>query len=147
MSTFQFPKGYGYVFSVLGASGFMNIYLMLKVSKARKEYNVDYPDLYARESNEKKKEFDCVQRAHQNTLESYPIVMLQMVLGGMVYPVWSAIFGGIWTVSRVIYGYGYAKSGPKGRMLGGILSHLGDIPLMGMILKIGYDMIKKDNSV
>ena len=125
----------------------MNIYLMVNVANARKEYKVEYPDLYARESNEKKKEFDSVQRAHQNTLESYPIVMLQMVLGGLVYPVWSAIFGGIWTVSRVLYGYGYAKNGPKGRLVGGILSHLGDIPLIGLVLKIGYDMIKKDSAV
>jgi glutathione S-transferase len=87
-----------------------------------------------------------IQRAHQNTLESYPIVMLQMCLGGLVYPVWAAIYGGIWTASKVIYGYGYAKSGPSGRMIGGILSHLGDIPLFGMMLKIAYDMIQKDKA-
>jgi glutathione S-transferase len=144
MSNLVIPRGYGYCVGVFGATGFMNIYLMYNVIQARKKYKVDYPHLYAPESNEHKKEFDSVQRAHQNTLESYPIVMLQMLVSGLAYPVASAVFGGLWTIGRVIYGYGYGKSGPTGRMVGAIVSHLGDFPLMGLIFKIAYDLIKAE---
>ena len=61
--------------------------------KARKEYGVEYPWLYAPESNKHHKEFNSAQRAHQNTLESYSLVMLQMCLCGLVYPITSAICG------------------------------------------------------
>jgi len=121
----------------------MNTYLTANVVMARKKYGVDYPALYAPLDHKNEKEFNSVQRAHQNTLESYSIVMLQMMACGLVYPVTSATCGGLWVVGRIIYGYGYATGGPKGRMLGGIISHLGDIPLVIITLKIAYDMIKK----
>jgi len=69
--------------------------------------------------------------------------MLNMCVNGLVYPITSAICGGIWVAGRVIYGYGYAKGGPNGRMFGGILSHLGDLPLIVTSMKIAYDMISK----
>ena len=42
---------------------------------------------------------------------------------------------------RVIYGYGYSKGGPEGRMAGGLISHLGDIPLVFTCLKVAYDLM------
>lgn len=63
------------------------------VIKARKQYGVEYPWLYAPESNKHHKEFNSAQRAHQQTLESYSLVMLQMCLCGLVYPITSAICG------------------------------------------------------
>jgi hypothetical protein len=36
---------------------------------------------------------------------------------------------------------GYAKGGPEGRMAGGLISHLGDIPLVFVCLKVAYDLI------
>ena len=38
----------------------------------------------------------------------------------------------IWVIGRIMYGYGYANGGPKGRMAGGLVSHLGDLPLIFM---------------
>ena len=137
------PQDYGYVFGVLGASFLMNGYLTFNVAMARRQYKIEYPALYAPPDHKYEKEFNSVQRAHQNTLESYAIVMLQTALCGLVYPKTSALFGGIWTVGRVIYGYGYAKGGPSGRTFGGFVSHLGDIPLVVMCFKIAYDMIRK----
>jgi glutathione S-transferase len=66
-----------------------------------------------------------------------------MCLCGLVYPVTSAICGGIWVTGRFMYGFGYANFGPTGRMAGGIFSHLGDIPLVFICFKIAYDMISK----
>lgn len=84
--------------------------------------------------------------AHQNTLESLSFVMLSMVVVGFVHPVTAAAFGGIWVIGRVIYGIGYAGSGPKGRYLGGLITHLGDIPLAIMSMRLAYTMIIKSRS-
>ena len=119
----------------------MNAYLTVLVINARKKYDVQYPLLYAPPGHKYEQKFNSVQRAHQNTLESYSFVMLNMCVNGLVYPVTSAAFGAIYCIGRIVYGYGYASGGPQGRMFGGILSHLGDIPLVVTSLKIAYDMI------
>ena len=137
------PQGYGYVFAVLGGSFVMNTYLTMNVIMARKKYGVEYPALYAPPKHEFEKEFNSVQRAHQNTLESYAIVMIQMCACGLIYPITSATFGGLWVLGRFMYGFGYANFGPAGRMVGGLFGHLGDFPLAIMTMKIAYDMITK----
>ena len=76
-------------------------------------------------------------------MESFSYVMLQMCVTGLVYPVTAAAFGAIWTIGRVVYGIGYASKGPSGRMAGGLLSHMGDIPLAILTMKVGYTMIMK----
>ena len=120
----------------------MNIGLAINVAMARKKYNVQYPNLYAPPDTNKKdaEAFNCIQRAHQNTLESYSVVMLQMMAAGLRYPLTSAFCGFMWVLGRVVYGYGYSVGGPKGRMAGGIISHFGDIPLIFTVLKIAYDL-------
>ena len=69
--------------------------------------------------------------------------MLNMCVNGLVYPITSSIFGGIWVLGRIIYGYGYARGGPNGRYVGAIMFHLGDIPLVFQSFKIAYDLLKK----
>jgi glutathione S-transferase len=135
------PKDYGLIFAVVGGSFFMNLYLIYNVAMARKKYNIEYPALYAPTGHKNEKEFNSVQRAHQNTLESYALVMVQMSLCGLVYPRTSALFGALWVFGRIIYGYGYATGGPSGRRLGGMIAHLGDVPLTVLCLKIAYEMI------
>lgn len=125
---------FGYVIFVIGLSHIMNIYLMINVSIARKKYNVQYPKLYAEGSSSEAQKFNCVQRAHQNTLEGFAAIQILMILNGLVSPINSAAFGFIWVIGRVIYGYGYANGGPSGRMVGGVISHIGDFPLMLMTL-------------
>lgn len=83
------------------------LYNVANVSLARKKYGVEYPNLYADKDNKNSNEFNSVQRAHQNTLESYAIVMLQMILNGLVYPKTSAGLGFVWVIGRIVYGYGY----------------------------------------
>ncbi len=46
-----------------------------------------------------------------------------MLVNGLVYPYASAVLGFIWTLGRVLYGYGYANQGPSGRMIGGIVTY------------------------
>mmetsp|Transcript_22787 Transcript_22787/g.52225 ORF Transcript_22787/g.52225 Transcript_22787/m.52225 type:complete len:149 (+) Transcript_22787:163-609(+) len=132
------PEGYCYTLAVFAASFFMNFFQTVQVILARKKYDVGYPHLYAPETNKFKKEFDSVQRGHQNTLESYAVVMLQMFVCGLFHPYTAAGCGGLWVAGRVVYAMGYARSGPGGRKIGGLVSHLGDLPLLIMLCKIAY---------
>ena len=143
MAPVTFPDGYVYVFAVLGWSFFMNAYLTYNVVSARKKYGIQFPALYAPPGHKFENEFNSAQRAHQNTLESYSMVMLQMALNGLVYPVTSAVFGGLWVLGRAIYGAGYASSGPDGRRIGFAIGALGSVPPIIVSLKIAYDLITK----
>ena len=49
--------------------------MAIGVMKARKRFGVEFPDLYAKESNPNKAAFDAVQRGHQNVLENIPIFL------------------------------------------------------------------------
>ena len=44
--------------------------------------------------------------------------MLQMMACGLKHPITAATFGALYVLGRVIYGYGYSKGGPEGRMAG-----------------------------
>ena len=71
----------------------------------------------------------------------WPLICVAIVLNGLVYPCYSALFGIIYVIGRVIYGFFYARDGPKGRMIGSIISHLGDFPLMIMLYFSGYQFL------
>ncbi|CAK0814732.1 unnamed protein product [Prorocentrum cordatum] len=122
---FELPDAYGYVLLAHGFSWISNMYLVINVVKARKKYKVEYPALYAPDGHPNASEFNCVQRAHQNTLENWAPVQLAMAFNGIMYPKFAAACGTIWAVGRIIYGYGYASGGPQGRMVGGRMTRNG----------------------
>ncbi|KAL3881546.1 hypothetical protein ACJMK2_027975 [Sinanodonta woodiana] len=62
--------------------------------------------------------FNCIQRAHQNTLESYPMFLVLMIFGGILYPKLSALCGLIWIAARVTYAFGYYTGDPERRKWG-----------------------------
>eukprot|EP00667_Euglena_gracilis_P026811 EG_transcript_32658 len=134
------PKDFGYVLLVIGLSWFLNIYLMALVVRARKQYKVPYPTLYADKDHKDHDKFNSVQRAHQNTLESWAPIQILMVVDGLLFPKAAAAFGLVWVLSRFLYGFGYSRSGPKGRMVGVLLSHLGTLPLIFLSLYAGAVM-------
>ncbi|KAI8540984.1 hypothetical protein RHMOL_Rhmol08G0027400 [Rhododendron molle] len=56
------PREYGYVILTLVLYCFLNGWMAERVLKARKKYNVQYPTLYASESDNKDaKLFNCIQ--------------------------------------------------------------------------------------
>mmetsp|Transcript_5369 Transcript_5369/g.7492 ORF Transcript_5369/g.7492 Transcript_5369/m.7492 type:complete len:121 (+) Transcript_5369:113-475(+) len=114
------------------------------VAKARKDYRVDYPSLYADERHgdtDLRDKFNSVQRGHQNYLETWGPSCVLMVVNGLLFPKSSAIMGGLITVGRIAYGIGYKMYGPKGRLPGAIIAHLGDFPLMLLTFYTGYKML------
>ncbi|KAL3901420.1 MAG: hypothetical protein SGPRY_012279 [Prymnesium sp.] len=60
-----------------------------------------------------------------------------MLATAIAFPKASAAFGFIWCVGRIMYIRGYAQQGPKGRLVGSIVAHLGDFPLMLLACYVG----------
>jgi len=108
------------------------------VGKARKLAKIEYPRAYAEKAEQdaslEAKVFNCVQRAHQNTLENVPVAFVTTLLTTIYHPKYAAILSGTWSLSRVIYTLGYATGNPKNRMAGAIL---GDIALIGLFIGAG----------
>ena len=116
---------YCFVLFVFVYSVILNIFLVMQVSKARKEHGIEYPNLYADRTIDgevKANNFNQVQRAHQNTLEERDNILIMMAINGFFHPFLAATFGFFWVTARFLYGMGYANSGPKGRTLGFALS-------------------------
>ncbi|XP_069751712.1 microsomal glutathione S-transferase 3b [Narcine bancroftii] len=125
------PPQFGYVILVFIYSWVMLAYLGVKVGIARKKYNVKYPNMYS----DKDPIFNCIQRAHQNTLEIYPQWLIFQLIAGVVYPITASVLGIIWVTSRFTYAWGYYTGVPERRMAGsyGYIGSLGVIFLSTFI--------------
>lgn len=105
----------------------------LQVGKARKQYRVFYPTMYALESeNKDAKAFNCVQRGHQNTLEFLPTFLVLLLLGGLQYPIIAAVCGAVYSVARVQYFRGYATGSASARYQSGGRFH--GFALIGLLV-------------
>ena len=87
------PSSYGWV--ILG-SGILpvvtSMYLGGVVMKARKEYDVQYPNLYATPKvHDKADQFNRVQRGHQNFLENIGSYSIMTFVGGLKHPITCAV--------------------------------------------------------
>ncbi|XP_020374270.1 microsomal glutathione S-transferase 3b isoform X1 [Rhincodon typus] len=116
---------FGYVILVFIYSWIMLAYLGMKVGLARKKYKVKYPDMYS----DKDPLFNCIQRAHQSTVEIYPQWLIFQLIAGVVYPISASLLGIIWVTSRFTYAWGYYSGVPEKRMNGSY----GYIGLLGVI--------------
>lgn len=134
MPSITVPEGYSYVIAAATSTVWLNFWQFAKVGAARKASGITYPQMYAEKAEAAASpaaaKFNCVQRAHQNTLESIPFVLLTTILSGLKFPYLTASFGGAWVIGRVLYTIGYATGDPaKRNSRGGILSSLASIGL------------------
>ena len=73
------------------------------------------PDRYAEGKSKASREFNCVQRGHQQALETLPSFLLLSLVGGLRHPILTALAGVAWIVGRLRWAELYAKHGPEGR--------------------------------
>ncbi|KAG2033003.1 hypothetical protein BDR03DRAFT_711858 [Suillus americanus] len=135
-SSIVLPPGFGYVAAGLVSTAWVLGWQMLVVGKHRKKSGIKYPQLYAEKAEaDASKEaylFNCAQRAHQNTLEHMPIIVVTTLVTAMKYPVFAGYACGLWALSRILYTLGYTTGDPaKRNTRGGIL---GELPVFGMCI-------------
>ncbi|CEG73141.1 hypothetical protein RMATCC62417_08578 [Rhizopus microsporus] len=128
------PSEYGYVLGVAAFSALHLMFLGAKVGKARRAAKVPYPYAYAEKSEAEKDPlkniFNCAQRAHQNTLEVFPVYSTLLLIGGLKYPEISAAAGLVHCLGRQVYASGYSTGNPDKRTRGAF-GFLGLITLLG----------------
>ena len=135
MVTITLDADYGYVFLSICATAVVSLILGVRVSKARKRCGISYPSNYANAKEHGAKEafeFNCYQRGHHNMLEGVGTVRIMTLFVGLFNPFWAAACCLAYAVGRLVYGVMYGSGGPDKRLLGSLISHLGDLPLLVM---------------
>ncbi|KAJ3477979.1 hypothetical protein NLI96_g10090 [Meripilus lineatus] len=109
--TLVLPEGIQYVPIVFAASTWVVFWQVGQVAKARAKAKILYPQLYAEKSEAAAAKdalvFNCVQRAHHNTMETLPLVLLSASIIATKYPIVAASLYGAWTLFRIPYTIGY----------------------------------------
>ncbi|KAG2173978.1 hypothetical protein INT44_000092 [Umbelopsis vinacea] len=145
MVALTIPSEYGYVIATGIASSFFVTYLGFKVGGARKAAQIPYPYMYAEKSDAekdaKKNVFNCTQRAHQNTLEGYPMFLTLLFAGGLGFPCVSAGAGLVFLLGKFFYAQGYSTGEPAKRMRGSF-AYLGLLTLLYTSSMTAYNLIK-----
>jgi Uncharacterized relative of glutathione S-transferase, MAPEG superfamily len=88
-------------------------------------------------------DFNNAQRAHLNLVENIGLVIPMLLISGLQYPTYAAIVGFAYFISRFLYGFGYIKSGPPGRLVGAGTSFLCLIALVVMTVMTGQNLYNR----
>lgn len=143
LMTAQQRQNIGAALVVIGATWGMHLYMSHLVMQARAKYEVAYPALYAPEKHPYKADFDSVQRAHQNTLETlWGVQLLILIVAAGPQGHYAAPLGTVYVLGRLLYAHGYGENGPEGRLYGAILSHFGDLPLLLLSVGTGWGLLR-----
>ncbi|KAL2912152.1 hypothetical protein HK105_208353 [Polyrhizophydium stewartii] len=138
MTTITLTREHGYAAGVGIVSTLYLLGLGFRVAAARRKAGVPYPYLYAERAEADKDPlkniFNCTQRAHQNTLEGYPIFIVLFGIASIEHPLYAAISGLVWLAGRHAYASGYATGDPSKRTRGNF-GYFGSIALLGLAVK------------
>ncbi|KAN0134294.1 MAPEG family [Lactarius tabidus] len=112
------PAGYSWVlvsiFSIIPVLHFQSSVVV----RARRAAGIRYPQLYAEKAQQEVSKdamkFNCAQRAHQNTLENVPLIVLSTLISAIHHPTYAAVGCGIWSFGRILYTLGYSTGEPNG---------------------------------
>jgi glutathione S-transferase len=121
---------------VAADSIFVNLWLARNVVVARKQHKIEYPMMYSPDN----KEFNCIQRAHQNWLETYPQFLTLLLLGGLQHPKVTAVGGAVYLLGRVVYAYGYYTGDPEKRKRG-VFAMVGMLTMLGTTICAAFHQL------
>ena len=136
MAVLSLPQDYGYVISAGVGAIFMVMWKGIRVGQARKKYGVEYPEMYSKDSTV----FNCIQRAHQNTLENLPQFFFLLTMGGLSSPRLAGAAGWVWVAGRIVYALGYSTGEPAKRVRGAF-GYLGLFTLLGCTIQTALKAI------
>ncbi|KAF4027689.1 MAPEG domain-containing protein [Phytophthora infestans] len=114
----ELQSAHGFVPLLVVLLLFVNLWAGMKVGKARKLYGIEYPQMYAEQSDKNAKAFNCVQRGHQNILENIPIFLALVFTSSIYRPQIAAIASFVRILGFIVYMSGYSSGDPKKRMQG-----------------------------
>ena len=113
--------------------------------KARKKYDVQYPNLYAPAGNKNADAFNRVQRGHQNYLESINSYCVMTLLGGIKHPITCAVGSVIFCVGSLLYMKGYSDTTLDVKTArykkGAAIKYIGFFASFISTCKLGYSLI------
>ncbi|KAI0294981.1 hypothetical protein BC826DRAFT_1009767 [Russula brevipes] len=119
MPTIFVPVGFSWVAGSLLSVAILLQWQGLVVGGARGRARIPYPRMYAEKAEQESSKdaliFNCTQRAHQNTLERLPIIVLTTLISGVRFPALAATACGLWSLSRIVYTRGYGSGEPSKR--------------------------------
>ncbi|KAI5998295.1 hypothetical protein EDD15DRAFT_315810 [Pisolithus albus] len=134
------PAGFGYALAALISAVWVVVWQVMVVNGHRERAGIKHPQLYAEKAevsvSREAFKFNCAQRAHQSTLEQMPSIIVTTLISALRYPNVAAIACGAWTVSRVLYTFGYTSEAPEKRNTYGGL--LGLLSFMTLLLSSTY---------
>mmetsp|Transcript_17872 Transcript_17872/g.26443 ORF Transcript_17872/g.26443 Transcript_17872/m.26443 type:complete len:150 (-) Transcript_17872:335-784(-) len=148
MPSISVSSEYGWV--VLGAGivpVITNFYLGGMVMNARKEYDVQYPNLYATPKYHKDADaFNRVQRGHMNFIENADQYAIMTLIGGLKHPIACAIGSIFYCVGSILYMKGYSDTNLDVKMArykkGAAIKWIGFFASLISTGKLAYDVIK-----
>ncbi|KAF8521839.1 hypothetical protein JB92DRAFT_1766108 [Gautieria morchelliformis] len=131
--TLSVPDRYAYVLLVGMGTCWLTLWQATFTGRCRVKAQISYPQAYAEkaeaEASPDAMKFNCVQRAHVNTMEFIPKILFTLVVGGLKYPTVAASFGAVWLIGRIVYTLGYSTGDP-GKRYRGRFNQLGYAGLM-----------------
>ncbi|KAK7433652.1 hypothetical protein VKT23_020658 [Stygiomarasmius scandens] len=142
------PKELPYVGVALASTLYLMLYQAHNVVQARTKAGVKYPRVYAdfdeAEKSIDKMRFNCYQRAHQNTLESLPLIYVGTILTGLKHPIFAAGACGLWVFTRFVYTARYGSGKPEKRALS---ARAGYMILLALIASSTYVSVQSALSI
>lgn len=111
MNLLNTPITYPYALVAILFALCVYVYAMIRVLISRAQHQIPAPKTTGHP------EFERVFRAQQNTVEQFPIFLaLFVILAWLWGDIAAAVYGGIWSVGRILFINGYAQSTDKRRI-------------------------------
>mmetsp|Transcript_15861 Transcript_15861/g.23886 ORF Transcript_15861/g.23886 Transcript_15861/m.23886 type:complete len:200 (-) Transcript_15861:232-831(-) len=130
LNLLSLPRAYGCVIIVnVIMSSLLIVSLGFKVGAARKKYaekalkdgeenaeeRYSLPNMYVTGGTENARRFNCIQRGHQQALETYSQFLALSLTAGLRFPLFTSVCGLVWMYARKKWAEGYATGDPASR--------------------------------